>query len=414
MVFRPGWISLCAFACLLPALTSRADTATEQFQRAAASYQAGVWQQAAEQFALFLREEGGSSARRATALFYRGESLVQLRDYHSAINVYQEYCRAAPPQDPNRQRALSQIGFAASATGDLVVAEMALNQFLAACAEEDRAACDAAKMRLADVCFRAKNYLRAATLFEEVAASDATRRDEALYGCARALELAHRYDQARQVYKTLAATPEAEHADRALLALGLMEMQQQDFRASLDELRRLTMEHPQSDLLIESYDWIGQIHLRSDHGRHDAELAQAAFCRAIEIANSTERLTQHQASLLPLVQQRLETANARLRKFEQNQLVETQITQETHFADPWSQAADARDAGKLRKAARTYLRIAAQQPGSIEAQQARFAAAECYAQAGRNREAVDLYRRLAKSDEVTIAQTARQRLAAGE
>ncbi len=110
-IIRPGIIALALLLALLPVSGSRASEEFELFDKGYENYLAYHPETAADTFRMFLSEFPQSSARDA-ALFWLGKSLIGMKAYDEARNVFAGLRQDFPesPFVPHVEREMSALG----------------------------------------------------------------------------------------------------------------------------------------------------------------------------------------------------------------------------------------------------------------------------------------------------------------
>jgi TolA-binding protein len=111
------------FACAI----SHGESPRDQYKVAATHYAAGRWELAAAEFQEFV-DRFPQHANTSSAVFYLGESLMQLRQFQKAGNAFQRVV-VQHPTDSRSDRALFRWGEALMLAGDDVAARRLLEQF---------------------------------------------------------------------------------------------------------------------------------------------------------------------------------------------------------------------------------------------------------------------------------------------
>ena len=123
-------VLLIATAYVVTTDRVRADELPDAlFRQAAAHYQAGAWQAAADSFAHFVHRAEGDP-RAGTATFFAAEALVQLEDHAAAKRLFEQFLAVAPADDQNLRRAEFQVGKAALLLGQFELAGQQLTCFV--------------------------------------------------------------------------------------------------------------------------------------------------------------------------------------------------------------------------------------------------------------------------------------------
>ena len=250
-----GWLIARAtvWAAVLQAAILQVDLvqaapADDQFNVAARHFTSQRWALAATEFEAFL-EQFPQHSKRSEALFFLGETYVQLHRPAEAAARLEDYLRLEP-QGAYSKHALFRAGESAQQTGKRQLAQQRLQTFLQNYPDDslvEFAAVYQAQLLLADA-----NWKSAQSLFElslKKAPTGPLAR-QAMFGLAQSLEKQSDVKTALQTYRQLVELPAGALTAEALFNLGTLEYSQQQFdaaQADFATLLRLFPQHPLAD-----------------------------------------------------------------------------------------------------------------------------------------------------------------------
>ncbi|MBM4090857.1 MAG: tetratricopeptide repeat protein [Planctomycetes bacterium] len=267
---------------LLLVLTSAlsAGPAEDQYAIAAKHYGSARWTLAAEEFASFLQQYPDHELA-DSAVFFHGESLVQLGRFDKSEALFAEYLRRAPDGKYACQ-ATFRTGESVYLSGRHEAARTDLERF--------RQEFPDAELNAFVYC-----YLGEIALARDDAAAARTEFSEGLrrfpespmtseyrYGLGRALAALGDIDGAVRFYQFLGQN-KSPQSDDALLQLAIVGYQRRTFDDAIEAADRLLTDFPGSDLTAHASYWLGM-----------SAMASRQYPRAAEtLANAAARHEQH-------------------------------------------------------------------------------------------------------------------------
>lgn len=245
---------LPVLAVVVAATQAAADGGDDQFAVASSHYSQQRWQLALNEFDALVRNFP-QHRRASEAVFFAGESLMQLGRYQEAGRRYAEFLRREP-KHAFRRNSLFRSGEAFYLQNNYEDARGPLEQFAEAYPDDPWlefagtylgnsliALAEAAQDGDA-----AKLAAQAETQFRAVLQRFPTSRlaDECKYGRARARHLQNDFDGAAADYQTLLASTHATIATQARYHLGSICFAQQDFEQAGEHFMKLITAAPNS------------------------------------------------------------------------------------------------------------------------------------------------------------------------
>ena len=213
------------------------------FELAARAYRQSDWETAAAQFQQML-PCAANIQRQHQIRFYLAECQMQLGQYASAQQNYQEVIQSAGQELANR--ALFRSGEAALFAGNEHEAENLLQQFLDANRESPSASY--AWMYLGELAESRGDFVRATASFRSVARQypDSPHAKLARLALARVMLADGRSEQVAKVLGGDPANPGESISAEALLLLGRAEFDQQRYEQALKHFREVAKQFPDS------------------------------------------------------------------------------------------------------------------------------------------------------------------------
>ncbi|MCH8921926.1 MAG: tetratricopeptide repeat protein [Planctomycetes bacterium] len=208
-------------------IVANADDGEDQYAVAAGHYAQQRWDLAVREFDVLLRDfPQHRRARRSR--FYLGEALVQLGRFEEAQQHFAEYVRRSP-QDRYVTSARFRAAEAAYLSGKLAVAKDQLGLFLATYPKDRRNAYVLAY--LGDVALRTGHAQRAEKTFRQglVQFGDGPMQHHYRIGTARALVQQDKAEEAKKIYRAVAAQTEQPLAGKAQFLLGTLHYNKTEF-----------------------------------------------------------------------------------------------------------------------------------------------------------------------------------------
>lgn len=253
------WLFGALLLCAAPAVF--ADEPADQFALAADHYSHQRWDLAAEEFGTFL-DRFQTHERAASASFYLGESLVQLKQFAQARIQYLRVATQSPDSTFAHQatfRAAEMLfldGQRTEANAELEAFDKdhgtdKLNAY--SLAYRGQIAVDAGEASAAEALYR-----EAIRRFP-----DGPLKSEVRFGLARALELKGENEEALRFYQFLAENSQSRLLDDAHLRAGILLHKQQKHDDAITLLAKFDDEFAESPLRDEARYWTGMCLLKS-------------------------------------------------------------------------------------------------------------------------------------------------------
>ncbi|MBS0262004.1 MAG: tetratricopeptide repeat protein [Planctomycetes bacterium] len=207
-----------------------ADEGLDAYRLAVGFYNKDEWKLAADNFQAFLKNHS-QHKKAENARFYYGLTLVKLDDFKTARTVLRNFMRDYPKSN-DITAALYWAGHCSYFLDDYPDAEKELTRFVAAAPEDPL--CEWALPYLADAELRLKKPEVAARHFRQAldAYPKGEMTDDAKFGLARCYEQLQKTPEALQAYRELAANTASPRAPEALLSLGDLYFDTQDYAAA--------------------------------------------------------------------------------------------------------------------------------------------------------------------------------------
>jgi len=257
-----------ALAVSLP--TARAGTADDQFAVAATHYAKSRWQLAEEEFRKFV-DQFPESERIDEARFFLAESMVQLSRHEEAREVLAELVER---KAPGRYAAQASFRFGETAylLGDTAGAKDALERFLSSYPQDQLGAF--ALYYLGNIALGERDWPAAQKTFSRALADfpDGAMANECRFGLAQALRSLGELQEARRFYRYLTERKSSPLADDALLELGLLEFNAENYTQAALYLTAIERDFPASDLSVQAYYWRGRCLMAQNRWRDAADL----------------------------------------------------------------------------------------------------------------------------------------------
>jgi TolA-binding protein len=238
----------CAVALAL-ALTSsvRADEGEDLVAKASAQYSAREYEAASDTFGKYLHEFPGHRSH-AKALFFRGESLVQLARYADAYPLFRDLL-AEDPTGPYTKQATFRTAEAAAMSGKLNEAQIYLSQFQSKYPADKLNARvllyqGSIAMRAGDLSGAERCYRQAIERF-----GDTPTADECRMALVHSLQLAKQAEAADEVLHEVAKGDRCPWAETALLQLASREFAAQKPQAALEYCSEVATRFPGSSMM---------------------------------------------------------------------------------------------------------------------------------------------------------------------
>jgi len=270
-------LALAAVACSA-ASPATAGPAEDQYKVAAGHYGRGRYQLAVQEFEQFLQQYE-QHPQAPEARFFLGEALMQLGQVAQARSHFDAFA-TAEPEHRLAPRALFRRGECAYLTGDYAAARKFLEQFHTAHGQHELNAY--ALPYLGDLALMDADGANAQRYYTQALREHGktTLAEQCRFGLARALQMQRRYDDAQRFYQAVSNKPNSPLADDALLHLGRMRYEQQQYDEALKTWAKLIADHPESDLLPYVQYWTGRTQLAKDET--DAAIAALQKAAAVE------------------------------------------------------------------------------------------------------------------------------------
>ena len=224
--------------------TMSADEADDQFVVAAGHYDQGRWRFAADEFNKFL-QQFPQDPRRNQAVFFLGESLLQLGKHDEARVKFQEYITADPSGDYARSASF-RVGESAYLAGKYDLAKTDLADFLK---KHHRDPLGAFVLPyLGEIALAGGDTAAAADHFSEALEQypDGRLQDDCRVGLARALEKQGKPEEAERLYKIVSEKTDSRQAAAARFHLGALYFAAGDNKRALDCFTSFGERFPQS------------------------------------------------------------------------------------------------------------------------------------------------------------------------
>lgn len=220
----------------------------DQFAVAAGHYTRGRWELAADEFAALLADYP-DHAKRTSALFYRGEALVQLGKFDEAHAAFDEFLRAAP-EDSRARQALFRAGETSYLGGKSTAATTELTRFAERYPDDELNGYVIAY--LGDLALDAEDWSGARRFYQQALDKFPTGplADDCRYGLGRALQRLDQRQAAEGLFAEIAGKSANGHADEAQYQLGSAQYARGDYAAaakSLGEFAARAPQHPWSE-----------------------------------------------------------------------------------------------------------------------------------------------------------------------
>lgn len=256
---RTSFLLAFLVSATLPVFRVWAGEAEDRYAVAAAHYAAKRWDLADQEFATLL-ENHPAYPRRDFALFYHGETLVQLRKFDLARQQFLELLEKQP-QSRFVTRGLFRCGEAAYLSGRLDEAATDLNHFVQQHPQDDLGAfaltyLGEIALAKGDGAGAEKQFATALKQFPENPLADDCR-----LGLARALDSQGKLDDARPLYEEVAEASGSAAAD-ALYRLGQLHYRAERYDEAESTLNRLLSKKITAQLHDKTQLALGQVHFR--------------------------------------------------------------------------------------------------------------------------------------------------------
>lgn len=218
---RESCLAVLLLAVASAAAPTRADEADDRYAVAAGHYSQGRWELAVTEFQTFLQRHPDHS-KTHQGVFFLAEALLQTGDTEQAAGHFRRYLDSQPEGKYGRA-ALFRAGEAAYLAGKPGRAKTELKQFRSKYPNDKLNAY--VLPYLGDLAL-AEDDVDAAVRYFQAGLSlfpQGRLLDDCRFGLARALERQGRNDEAKDLYKAVAAKPEGPLADDAQCHLGVLQ-----------------------------------------------------------------------------------------------------------------------------------------------------------------------------------------------
>jgi cellulose synthase operon protein C len=258
-------VLLAIALCCAPAVCALADEAENQFAAAAGHYAAQRWEAAADAFANFAREYPGHP-KHAKAMFFAGQSLVQLQRYADAYPVFIELL-ADEPTGPLARQSLFRAGESAYLSGNFDEAKVRLLQFQTLYPRDKMNA--AVLMYEAELAVRAGDTLQARRLYRQSIEHfpDEQPADQCRIALAHLLDLEKQFDAAEVLWREVSGHDHSPWTETALLRLAAKAQAAKQPQQSLDACVAVVQRFPKSPMIDEAQ--LGRGRALVQLGRYD-------------------------------------------------------------------------------------------------------------------------------------------------
>ncbi len=274
---------IVVIAVLLMASRLHAASAEDQYKVAATHYSHGQWQSAADEFKVFL-DQFPHDARRSAAMFFLGETLVQLQRYDDATRQFSDLL-ASSPQDRNASQASFRIAEIAFFQGKYKEARQRLSELKFAAADDPRNAHVLAY--LGEIALAQSDGAAAEGFYRKAIEKfgQGPLESECRFGMARSLELQGQTDEAIRFYQFLVDNHRGTLIDDAQLQIGVLKYRKGAVQEAIVALESFKAAFPESELRADAGYWHG-VSLLALHKNAEA----AAVLRdAADAADQTSR-----------------------------------------------------------------------------------------------------------------------------
>ncbi|QDT38755.1 tol-pal system protein YbgF [Stratiformator vulcanicus] len=230
----------CAMLATFAAVASSGPN--EDYGFAVALYRKSRWDQAAQRFQAFL-QQNPRHPRAENAQLYYGLTLINLNQQRQARDVLRDFVRRYP-ESKNLADAKYRIGEASYYLGDYKAAEEQLSEFLTAYPRHSLR--QWALPYLGDARLRLGDPGKAEPIFQAALKQfpNSSLADESQFGLARALERLDRPKEAASAYTKLIQSGPGPYLDDALVSLGSIRFEQDDFAAAAEFFDRAAKLEP--------------------------------------------------------------------------------------------------------------------------------------------------------------------------
>jgi TolA-binding protein len=228
------------------------------FQKAWLLYLDGRHDEAAPAF-MQIYESDRYARRSEDALFWGAESIYQTGNLGRAQSLFQQYLEAHP-DGTHTGGALYALGWTYFKQQRYQSAANTFQRFLQQYASEDEAVPyrTDALLRLGDSYYATKQYSAAIRTYRR---AEGESQGYALYQTGQALNLAGRPEEAvRTLQRLVENFPQSRWREEALYRIGYINLQNQNYEASIAAYRTLIDEYPDVPLAAEAQYGIGEAH----------------------------------------------------------------------------------------------------------------------------------------------------------
>jgi TolA-binding protein len=261
---------ICLALVVGSASAALADAGDDQYTLAARHYSRTRWKLAAEEFEAFLAEFP-QHQKADQAVFFLGESLVQLKRYGDARERFLTFVARAP-QHPYAPQALLRTGETAFLDGDHETAKRELENF-GTRHPEDRLNAYGLAYR-GEIALQQRDFETAKSVYREAIQTFPTGplTSENRFGLARALEQTDEVDEALRFYQFLAENTPGRLRDDANLRAGMLLYKQKRYAEASEVLAIFDGELAESRLRSKAHYWLGMAALDGGNPRRAIEI----------------------------------------------------------------------------------------------------------------------------------------------